>query len=130
MAYQSKAEELKRSSYRFTHRLYTTVSEIKENPYTGVEYTVVTRSENPRPAALYNTTMTSTVGIAGYDANYDYQFAVRKIANDPLDSFNLDTSIYYQIDDDTKTKYKLKNIQRATEPNGYHVLTLTSHLQA
>lgn len=126
MAYQSKSEKLRRSSYRFTHKLYATVSEIKENPFTGIEYTVVTRSE-PRYCALYNTTMTSTVGVLGYDANYDFQVAVRKIANDPFDSFKLDTSAYYQFDEDTTTKYRIKNIQRATEPNGYHIITLTTH---
>lgn len=128
MVYQSKSEKLRRSSYRFTHRLYTTTIEYKEMP-NGLTVAVPIRSE-PRWCALYQTSMTSTAGIAGYNASYDFQVAVRKIANDPFDSFTLNTATIWQFDDDTKTKYTIKNISRATEPNGYHVLTLTSHAQA
>lgn len=126
MAYQSKAEKLRRSSYRFTHKLYSTTSVTKENPYTGIEYTISTRSE-PRWCALYNTSLSSTTGVLGYDAHYDFQVAVRKIANDPFDEFTLDSISAYQFDDDEKTKYFIKDIKRATEPNGYHIITMTTH---
>lgn len=56
-----------------------------------------------------------------------FQFAVRKIFDDPFDKFNFDASIVLHIDDDKETKYTIRNVVRATEPNGYHILTLSTH---
>lgn len=125
MAYQSKAEKLRRSSYRFTHKIKATES--KRVDYdNGMSGTVQVETWS-RPAAVYSTNMTSVASIEIYNAKYDIQFAVRKISNDPFDKLNFDTSIVLHVDDDKDTKYTIKNIQRATEPNGYHVLTLTTN---
>ena len=123
--YQSKSAKLLKSPYRFTHKITATESKTVEYPNgsTGTEQ-VETWS---RPAAVYSTNMTSVAGIEGYDASYMFQFAVRKIANDPFSKFNFDASIVLHVDDDSETKYTIKNIQRATEPNGYHIVTLSTH---
>lgn len=123
--YQSKSAKLLKSPYRFTHKITATESKTVEydNGSTGTEQ-VETWS---RPAAVYSTNMTSVAGLEGYDASYMFQFAVRKIANDPFDKFNFDASIILHVDDDKDTKYTIKNVQRATEPNGYHILTLSTH---
>lgn len=128
MAYQSKSAKLLHNPYRFTHKIKLTESKRVEydNGMSGTEE-VETMS---RPAALYSTNMTSVASIEIYNAKYDIQFAVRKIANDPFDDLLFDTSVVMHINNDKKTKYWIKNIQRATEPNGYHVITLTSHAQA
>lgn len=125
MAYQSKSAKLLRSPYRFTHKIKLTESKRidYDNGMSG-SIQVETWSRN---AALYQTNMTSVASIEIYNAKYDIQFAVRKIANDPFDDFNFDTSKVLHVDDDKDTKYTIKNIQRATEPNGYHVLTLTTN---
>lgn len=120
--YQSKSVKLTRSPYRFTHKIKATES--KRIDYdNGMTGTVQVETWS-RPAAVYATNMTSVSGIEGYDATYMYQFAVRKIANDPFDDFNFDTSKVLHVDDDSSTKYTIANIQRATEPNSYHILTL------
>jgi len=124
MAYQSKAEKLRRSSYRFTHKITATESKRVDYP-NGMSGTEQVETWS-RPAALYSTNMTSVTSIEIYNAKYDTQFAVRKIANDPLDQLNFDTSKVFHVDD-SETKYTIKNIQRATEPNGYHILTLTTN---
>ena len=125
MAYQSKSAKLLNSPYRFTHKIKATESKRVDydNGMSGTEE-VETWS---RPASVYSTNMTSVASIEIYNAKYDIQFAVRKITNDVFDRFDFDTSVVLHVDDDKKTKYTIKNIQRATEPNGYHVLTLTTN---
>lgn len=125
MAYQSKAEKLRRSSYRYTHKITATESKRVDYP-NGMSGTEQVESWS-RQAALYSTNMTSVASIEIYNAKYDTQFAVRKIANDPLDQLNFDTTKVFHIDDDKDTKYMIKNIQRATMPNGYHIVTLTTN---
>ena len=122
MAYQSKSAKLLNSPYRFTHKITAIESKRVDYP-NGMSGTVQVETWS-RPAAVYLTNMTSTAGIEGYDAKYDFQLAVRKTTNDSFESFNFDTSIVLHVDDDKNTKY---NIQRATEPNDYHILTLTNH---
>lgn len=125
MAYQSKSAKLLNSPYRFTHKIVATES--KRIDYdNGMTGTIQVESWS-RNAALYQTNMTSVASIEIYNAKYDIQFAVRKIANDPFDDFNFDTSKVLHIDNDKNTKYTIKNLQRATMPNGYHVLTLTTN---
>lgn len=123
--YQSKSAKLLNSPYRFTHRIKATESKRVDYP-NGMSGSIQVETWN-RPAALYRTNMTSVASIEIYNAKYDIQFAVRKIANDPLDQLNFDTTKVFHIDDDKDTKYTIKNIQRATMPNGYHVLTLTTN---
>lgn len=125
MAYQSKSAKLLHSPYRFTHRIKATESKRVDYP-NGMSGSIQVETWN-RPAALYSTNMTSVASIEIYNAKYDIQFAVRKIANDPLDQLNFDTTKVFHIDDDKDTKYTIKNIQRATMPNGYHVITLTTN---
>jgi len=125
MAYQSKSTKLLNSPYRFTHKITATESKRVDYP-NGMSGTEQVETWS-RPAAVYATNMTSVAGIEGYDATYMYQFAVRKIANDPFDDFNFDTSKVLHVDDDSKTKYTIANIQRATEPNSYHILTLKTN---
>ncbi len=125
MAYQSKSAKLLNSPYRFTHRIKATESKRVDYP-NGMSGSVQVETWN-RPAALYSTNMTSVASIEIYNAKYDIQFAVRKIANDPLDQLNFDTTKVFHIDDDKDTKYTIKNIQRATMNNGYHVITLTNN---
>ena len=125
MAYQSKSAKLLKSPYRFTHKIKLTES--KRIDYDNGMTGSIQVEKWSRPAALYQTNMTSVASIEIYNAKYDIQFAVRKIANDPFDDFNFDTSKVLHVDDDKDTKYTIKNIQRATEPNGYHVLTLTTN---
>lgn len=123
--YQSKSAKLLKSPYRFTHRI--TATESKRIDYdNGMTGTVQVETWS-RPAALYATNMTSVASIEIYNAKYDIQFAVRKIANDPFDKFDFDTSVVLHVDSDTKTKYTVKNIQRSVMPNGYHILTLTTN---
>jgi len=123
--YQSKSAKLLKSPYRFTHKIKATESKRidYDNGMTGTVQVEVWS----RPAALYQTNMTSVASIEIYNAKYDIQFAVRKIANDAFDDFNFDTSKVMHIDNDKETKYWIKNLQRATEPNGYHVITLTTN---
>ena len=128
MAYQSKAQKLLKSPYRFTHRIKATESKRVDYP-NGMSGSIQVETWN-RPAALYSTDMTRIASIEIYNVKYDIIFAVRKINDDPLDQLNFDTSKVFHIDDDKDTKYTIKNIQRATEPHGYHILTLTSHLRA
>lgn len=123
--YQSKSAKLLKSAYRFTHRIKATESKRVDYP-NGMTGTIQVETWN-RPAAVYSTNMTSVASIEIYNAKYDTQFAVRKIANDPLDQLNFDTTKVFHIDDDKDTKYTIKNIQRATEPNGYHIVTLTTN---
>lgn len=125
MAYQTKAQKLLKSPYRFTHKIKATESKRVDYP-NGMSGTEQVETWN-RPAAVYSTNMTRIASIEIYNAKYDTQFAVRKIANDPFDDFNFDTSKVFHVDDDKDTKYWIKNIQRATEPNGYHILTLTTN---
>lgn len=125
MAYQSKAQRLLRSPYRFTHKIKLTESKRVEYD-NGMSGSIQVESWS-RPAALYETNMTRIASIEIYNAKYDIQFAVRKIANDPFDDFNFDTSKVLHVDNDISTKYKIKNIQRATMPDGYHVITLTTN---
>lgn len=124
MAYQSKSAKLLHSPYRFTHRIKATESKRVDYP-NGMTGTEEVETWN-RPAALYSTNMTSVASVEIYNAKFDTQFAIRKIADDPLDQLNFDTSKVFHIDDD-KTKYTVKNIQRAVTPNGYHVITLTTN---
>jgi len=128
MAYQSKASKLLKSPYRFTHKIKLTESKRIEYD-NGMSGTVQVETWS-RPAAVYSTDMTRIASIEIFNVKYDIMFAVRKIANDPFDKFNFDTSKVLHVDDDKVTKYTIKNIQRATMNNGYHVITLTSHLQA
>ena len=125
MAYQSKSAKLLNSPYRFTHKIKATESKRVDYP-NGMSGTEQVEKWS-RPAALYSTNMTSVASIEIYNAKYDTQFAVRKIANDPLDQLNFDTTKVFHIDDDKDTKYTIKNIQRATEPNGYHIVILTTN---
>lgn len=125
MAYQSKSAKLLHSPYRFTHKITATESKRVDYP-NGMSGTEQVETWS-RPASVYSTNMTSVASIEIYNAKYDIQFAVRKIANDPFDDFNFDTSKVLHVNDDKKTRYTIKNIQRATEPNGYHVLTLTTN---
>ncbi|MDM7647498.1 hypothetical protein QUE93_10815 [Leuconostoc falkenbergense] len=125
MAYQSKSAKLLNSPYRFTHRIKATESKRVDYP-NGMSGSVQVETWN-RPAALYSTNMTSVASIEIYNAKYDIMFAVRKINDDPLDKLNFDTTKIFHLDDDKDTKYTIKNIQRATEPNGYHVITLTTN---
>lgn len=122
--YQSKASKLLKSPYRFTHKIKATESKRVEYD-NGMSGTVQVESWS-RPAAVYSTDMTRIASIEIYNAKYDIIFAVRKIANDPFDDFGFDTTKILHIDD-SKTKYWIKNLQRATEPNGYHVITLTTN---
>lgn len=128
MVYQSKKEQLRKSTYRFNHKLFDTVSKEIENPYTGI---VVTTEENgePRWCAFYETSQRSTIGLDNYSATYDLQVAVRKTADDNFDNLKQDPLKVWHIDDDMDSKYYIKNIQRATEPNGYHIITLTTKEQ-
>lgn len=128
MAYQSKSAKLLKSPYRFTHKIKLTESKRVEYD-NGMSGTVQVETMS-RPAALYSTNMTRIASIEIYNAKYDIQFAVRKTANDPFDDFGFDTTKVMHINNDKDTKYWVKNIQRATEPNGYHIITLTSHAQA
>jgi hypothetical protein len=125
MAYQSKSAKLLKSPYRFTHKIKATESKRidYDNGMTGTVQVEVWS----RPAAVYSTDMTRIASIEIFNAKYDVMFAVRKIANDPFDSFSFDTSKVMHIDDDKETKYWIKNLQRATEPNGYHIITLTTN---
>lgn len=123
--YQSKSAKLLNSPYRFTHKITATKS--KRIDYDNGMSGTVQVDDWSRPAAIYSTSMTRIASIEIYNAKYDTQFAVRKINNDAFDNFNFDTSIILHIDDDKDTKYWIKNIQRATEPNGYHILTLTTN---
>ena len=124
MAYQSKSAQLLHSPYRFTHKIKLTES--KRIDYdNGMSGSIQVETWS-RPAALYQTNMTSVASIEIYNAKYDIQFAVRKIANDDFDDFGFDTTKILHIDD-SKTKYTIKNIQRATMPNGYHIITLTTN---
>lgn len=123
--YQSKSAKLLNSPYRFTHKI--TATESKRVDYdNGMSGTVQVETWS-RPAAVYSTNMTRIASIEIYNAKYDIQFAVKKISNDPFDKLNFNTAIVLHVDDDKDTKYTIKNIQRATEPNGYHVLTLTTN---
>ena len=125
MAYQSKAQRLLKSSYRFTHKIKLTES--KRIDYdNGMTGTVQVETWS-RPAALYSTDMTRIASVEIFNAKYDVIFAVRKIANDPFDDFGFDVTKILHIDNDKATKYWVKNIQRATEPNGYHIVTLTTN---
>ena len=125
MAYQSKATKLLKSPYRFTHKIKLTES--KRIDYdNGMTGTVQVETWS-RPAAVYSTDMTRIASIEIYNAKYDIQFAVRKIANDPFDDFNFDTTKVLHVDNDSETKYWIKNIQRATTNNGYHIITLTTN---
>lgn len=123
--YQSKSAKLLKSPYRFTHRI--TATESKRIDYDNGMTGTVQVEVWSRPAALYSTDMTRIASIEIYNAKYDIQFAVRKIANDDFDNFNFDTSKVLHVDDDKVTKYWIKNIQRATMNNGYHVITLTTN---
>lgn len=125
MAYQSKSAILLKSPYRFTHKIKLTESKRVEYD-NGMSGTVQVESWS-RPAAVYSTDMTRIASIEIFNVKYDIMFAVRKIANDPFDDFNFDTSKILHVNDDSKTKYWIKNIQRATEPNGYHIITLTTN---
>lgn len=125
MAYQSKSAKLLNSPYRFTHKIKATESKRIDYP-NGMTGTVQVETWS-RPAAVYSTNMTRIASIEIFNAKYDVMFAIRKISNDPFDKLNFDTSIVLHVDSDDKTKYTIKNIQRATEPNGYHVLTLTTN---
>ena len=125
MAYSSKSAKLIKSPYRFTHKITATKSQRVDYP-NGMSGTIQVETWS-RPAAVYSTNMTSVASIEIYNAKYDTQFAVRKIANDPLDQLNFDTTKVFHIDDDKDTKYTIKNIQRSTEPNGYHIVTLTTN---
>jgi len=126
--YQSKSAKLLNSPYRFTHKIKLTESKRIEYD-NGMTGTVQVETWS-RWAAVYSTDMTRIASVEIYNAKYDIQFAVRKINDDPFDDLLFDTSVVLHVDDDKNTKYTIKNIQRATEPNGYHILTLTSHLQA
>lgn len=123
--YQSKASKLTRSPYRFTHKIKLTESKRIEYD-NGMSGTVQVETWS-RWAAVYSTDLTRINSIEIFNAKYDIQFAVRKIANDPFDDFNFDTSKVLHVDDDKKTKYWIKNIQRATMNNGYHIITLTTN---
>ncbi|WP_260850002.1 hypothetical protein [Leuconostoc mesenteroides] len=123
--YQSKSTKLLNSPYRFTHKITATESKRIDYP-NGMSGTEQVETYS-RPAAVYSTNMVSVASIEIYNAKYDFQFAVRKITDDPFDDFNFDTSKVFHIDDDKKTKYTIKNIQRSTTPNGYHVLTLSTN---
>lgn len=125
MAYQSKASKLLASPYRFTHRITATESKRIDYP-NGMSGTEQVETWS-RPAAVYSTSMTRIASIEIFNAKFDTMFAVRKIANDPFDDFNFDTSKVLHVDNDKKTKYTIKNIQRATMPNGYHIITLTTN---
>lgn len=125
MAYQTKAQKLLKSPFRFTHKIKLTES--KRVDYdNGMSGSIQVETWS-RPAALYQTDMTRVASVEIYNAKYDIQFAVRKIADDPFDRFDFDTSKVLHVDDDSKTKYTIKNIQRATMPNGYHIITLTTN---
>jgi len=123
--YQSKSAKLLKSPYRFTHKIKLTESKRIEYD-NGMSGTVQVETWS-RPAAVYSTDMTRIASIEIFNAKYDVIFAVRKIYDDPFDDFNFDTTKVMHIDNDKDTKYWIKNIQRATEPNGYHVLTLTTN---
>lgn len=124
--YQSKSAKLLKSPYRFTHKIKATESKRVDYP-NGMSGTEQVESWS-RQASIFSTNMTSVASIEIYNAKYDFQFAVRKIANDPFDDLNFDTSKVFHVDNDSKTKYTIKNIQRATEPNGYHIVTLTTNV--
>jgi len=125
MAYQSKATKLLKSPYRFTHKIKLTES--KRIDYdNGMTGTVQVETWS-RPAAVYSTDMTRIASVEIFNAKYDIQFAVRKINDDPFDDFNFDTSKVLHVDNDSDTKYWIKNLQRATMPNGYHIITLTTN---
>ena len=122
--YQSKSAKLLKSPY-FTHKIKLTESKRVEYD-NGMSGTVQVESWS-RPAAVYSTDVTRIASIEIFNAKYDIQFAVRKIASDPFDDFNFDTSKVLHVDDDKVTKYTIKNIQRATMNNGYHVITLSTN---
>lgn len=125
MAYQTKAQKLLKSPFRFTHKIKLTES--KRVDYdNGMSGSIQVETWS-RPAALYQTNVTAVSSVEIFNAKYDIQFAVRKIANDPFSDFGFDTSKVLHVDDDSKTKYTIKNIQRATTPNGFHVITLTTN---
>lgn len=125
MAYQTKAQRLLKSPYRFTHKIKLTES--KRIDYDNGMSGSIQVETMSRPAALYQTDMNRVASIEIFNAKYDVIFAVRKIANDPFDDFGFDTSKVLHVDNDNSTKYWLKNIQRATMNNGYHVITLTTN---
>ncbi|MCT3072137.1 hypothetical protein [Leuconostoc citreum] len=125
MAYQTKAQKLLKSPYRFTHKIKLTES--KRVDYDNGMSGSIQVETMSRPAALYSTDMTRIASVEIFNAKYDVIFAVRKVANDVFDRFDFDTTKVFHIDDDKVTKYTIKNIQRATTPNGYHIITLTTN---
>lgn len=125
--YQTRASKLAKESYRYTHLLSKTTSKLVKLP-NGTKITQQV-TEWSRHCALYSTSLKSTNGIDGYNAKLDFQVAVKRVANDPFMKFDFDTSAVIFLDNDTTTKYYIKNLERATEPFGYHVITLTTTAQ-
>ncbi|MDC2815436.1 hypothetical protein PO181_00255 [Leuconostoc suionicum] len=126
--YQTRASKLAKSSYRYVHKISATETELVDLPNgMTIEKPVTAWS---RHCALYGTSLKSTQTIEGYNAKLDFQVAVKRIQNDPFMSFTFDTSAIIFLDNDTKTNYYIKNLERATDPFGYHVITLTTTAQS
>ncbi|MGL5900330.1 MAG: hypothetical protein ACRCZW_11840 [Lactobacillaceae bacterium] len=125
--YQTKASKLAKTPFKYTHLISKTTTKLVRLPNgSRVEQSV---TEWSRHCALYGTSLKSTNGINGYDAKLDFQVAVKRIANDPFMSFTFDTSAIIFLDNDTTTNYYIKNLARATDPFGYHIITLTTTAQ-
>lgn len=126
MAYKSRKEKFRTQSNLYTHKISYTVSETVDLPngMTVEEPKIVWW----RWAALYESSMTSTTKVTGYDSTVDSQWCVHRVSNDPFMSMTFDTSAIIRLDNDDKTEYHIKNIDRATTNNGVHIITLTTKL--
>lgn len=122
--YKTKASKLAKSSYRYTHKISATETQLVDLP-NGMTDEVPVEIWS-RHAALYETSVSSTIGVEGYSAKSDFQFAVRSIQNDPFSRFDFNNAMTIHVDNDKKTEYHIKNIARDTGI-GYHVITLTKN---
>lgn len=122
--YKTRASKLAKSSYRYTHKISATETQLVDLP-NGMTDEVAVEIWS-RHAALYETSVSSTIGVEGYSAKSDFQFAVRSIQNDPFSRFDFNNAMTIHVDDDKKTEYHIKNIARDTGI-GYHVITLTKN---
>lgn len=122
--YKTKASKLAKSSYRYTHKISATETRYVDLP--NGDTAAMPVEIWSRHAALYDTSVSSTIGVEGYSAKSDFQFAVRSIQNDPFSKFDFNTAMTVHVDNDNKTQYHIKNIARDTGL-GYHVITLTKN---
>lgn len=89
--YKMKASKLAKSSYRYTHKISATATQLVELP-NGMTDEVAVEIWSSH-AALYETSVCSTIGVEGYSAKSDFQFAVRFIQNDPFSRFDFNNEM-------------------------------------